>query len=147
MNTDFYMFQKTITFSYEFLVKMHKKSSCAKQEQTVPTGIEPVFRPWEGHVLADRRRNLNKKSQTSSPAYIPQGGFEPPQWEPESQVLPLHNRGMQCAYKIQGHKKKVNSKSLFLWKFLVIEDFDYLTNCNTSITLYYKKTIIHLIIF
>ena len=101
MNTDFYMFQKIITFSYEFLVKMHKKSSCAKQEQTVPTGIEPVFRPCEGHVLADRRRNLNKKSQTSSPAYIPQGGFEPPQSEPESEVLPLHNRGMQCSKTIQ----------------------------------------------
>ena len=25
--------------------------------------------------------------------HIPQGGFEPPQAEPESAVLPLHNRG------------------------------------------------------
>ena len=25
--------------------------------------------------------------------YIPQGGFEPPQADPESAVLPLHNRG------------------------------------------------------
>ena len=26
--------------------------------------------------------------------HIPQGGFEPPQAEPESAVLPLHNRGI-----------------------------------------------------
>lgn len=32
--------------------------------------------------------------------FFPQGGFEPPQAEPESAVLPLHNRGMQCSINI-----------------------------------------------
>ena len=31
---------------------------------------------------------------------FPQGGLEPPQSEPESEVLPLHNRGMQCENNI-----------------------------------------------
>ena len=43
---------------------------------------------------------------------VPQGGFEPPQSEPESEVLPLHNRGMQCSINLQIFKKNVNSKSL-----------------------------------
>ena len=30
---------------------------------------------------------------------IPQGGFEPPQTDPETAVLPLHNRGMCLNYK------------------------------------------------
>ena len=32
--------------------------------------------------------------------HIPQGGFEPPQAEPESAVLPLHNRGKLTAVKL-----------------------------------------------
>jgi hypothetical protein len=34
---------------------------------------------------------------TELASVVPQGGFEPPQSEPESEVLPLHNRGMQCS--------------------------------------------------
>ena len=43
---------------------------------------------------------------------FPQGGFEPPRSEPESEVLPLHNRGMQCKEKLSYHIKKVK-----LWIF------------------------------
>ena len=45
--------------------------------------------------------------------FIPQGGFEPPQADPESAVLPLHNRGLcllmliKLSYKI--HIKKSTS--------------------------------------
>ena len=35
-----------------------------------------------------------KKAETAVQPLVPQGGFEPPQSEPESEVLPLHNRGM-----------------------------------------------------
>lgn len=35
-----------------------------------------------------------KKAETAVQPLVPQGGFEPPQSEPESEVLPLHNRGI-----------------------------------------------------
>ena len=42
-----------------------------------------------------------KKAETAVQPLVPQGGFEPPQSEPESEVLPLHNRGMQCSKTIK----------------------------------------------
>ena len=44
---------------------------------------------------------------------FPQGGLEPPQSEPESEVLPLHNRGMQCKSILANITKYVNSKKYF----------------------------------
>ena len=44
---------------------------------------------------------------------FPQGGLEPPQSEPESEVLPLHNRGMQCKSILANTAKYVNSKKIF----------------------------------
>ena len=61
---------------------------------------------------------------------FPQGGFEPPQADPESAVLPLHNRGMccfltaipsdytlsflsdavKCAYRVRESSIDINSK-------------------------------------
>ena len=35
-----------------------------------------------------------KAEQKKCSALVPHGGFEPPQSEPESDVLPLHKRGM-----------------------------------------------------
>lgn len=43
---------------------------------------------------AAKPKQARKKELTFEPALVPQGGFEPPRSEPESEVLPLHNRGM-----------------------------------------------------
>lgn len=51
---------------------------------------------------------------------FPQGGLEPPQSEPESEVLPLHNRGMQCKSILANTAKYVNSKKIF---FLIFFQF------------------------
>lgn len=61
-----------------------------------------------------------KKAETAVQPLVPQGGFEPPQSEPESEVLPLHNRGMQCSINIQIYKKLVNRTLLLFHKFLII---------------------------
>lgn len=41
--------------------------------------------------LKMKQKKLNRKKCS---ALVPHGGFEPPQSEPESDVLPLHKRGM-----------------------------------------------------
>ena len=51
-----------------------------------------------GKFLLARKK---KKLTSGQPFYFPQGGFEPPQSEPESEVLPLHNRGIS-EYKYIG---------------------------------------------
>ncbi len=43
---------------------------------------------------------------------FPQGGLEPPQSEPESEVLPLHNRGMQCRSILAKRIKCVKIKKI-----------------------------------
>lgn len=75
------------------------------KKKTVPAGIEPAFQPWEGRELnrysmgpkkySEKSENETKKAeQKKCSALVPHGGFEPPQSEPESDVLPLHKRGM-----------------------------------------------------
>ena len=44
---------------------------------------------------SEKSENETKKAeQKKCSALVPHGGFEPPQSEPESDVLPLHKRGM-----------------------------------------------------
>ena len=44
---------------------------------------------------SEKSENETKKAeQKNCSALVPHGGFEPPQSEPESDVLPLHKRGM-----------------------------------------------------
>lgn len=44
---------------------------------------------------SEKSENETKKAeQKYCSALVPHGGFEPPQSEPESDVLPLHKRGM-----------------------------------------------------
>ena len=50
---------------------------------------------------------------------FPQGGLEPPQSEPESEVLPLHNRGMQCKSILTNRTKYVNTKKIFFCIFSI----------------------------
>ena len=66
-----------------------------------------------------------KKAETAVQPLVPQGGFEPPQSEPESEVLPLHNRGMSV-HNIQIIRTYVNNFSynfrLFYYKFFLKSD-------------------------
>ena len=55
-----------------------------------------------------------KKAETAVQPLVPQGGFEPPQSEPESEVLPLHNRGMSVI-TINILKKIVNRNLLIIF--------------------------------
>lgn len=59
-----------------------------------------------------------KKAETAVQPLVPQGGFEPPQSEPESEVLPLHNRGMQCSNNIINRRIFVNKNKVILSNFL-----------------------------
>ena len=72
---------------YKYIIKKDKKNSSYGSRTRLSTlrgsRTKPIF---EGAIKkADFLRSALK---------IPQGGFEPPQSEPESEVLPLHNRGM-----------------------------------------------------
>ena len=45
-------------------------------------------------IQKNLKMKQKKAEQKKCSALVPHGGFEPPQSEPESDVLPLHKRGM-----------------------------------------------------
>lgn len=54
---------------------------------------KPIFDGTKKY--SEKSENETKKAeQKKCSALVPHGGFEPPQSEPESDVLPLHKRGM-----------------------------------------------------
>ena len=60
---------------------------------------------------SEKSENETKKAeQKKCSALVPHGGFEPPQSEPESDVLPLHKRGMG-ELNIQFFRGSVNGVS------------------------------------
>lgn len=60
---------------------------------------------------SEKSENETKKAeQKNCSALVPHGGFEPPQSEPESDVLPLHKRGMG-ELNIQFFRGSVNGVS------------------------------------
>ena len=76
---------------YKYIIKKDKKNSSYGSRTRLSTlrgsRTKPIF---EG---------AKKKAESpTDSAWVPQGGFEPPQSEPESEVLPLHNRGISEYY-------------------------------------------------
>ncbi len=59
---------------------------------------------------------MKKKADGLGQLLVPQGGFEPPQSEPESEVLPLHNRGMQCKNEYIDFRKKCQVSKVEIFK-------------------------------
>ena len=61
---------------------------------STPSGVS-----FEHDVSPSVSSGTRDPSLRDNPNYFPQGGFEPPQADPESAVLPLHNRGMPFGEK------------------------------------------------
>ena len=57
-----------------------------------------IFHETSRSVKNAKNLHRNFKTKSRCLRLFPQGGFEPPQSEPESEVLPLHNRGKSTNY-------------------------------------------------